>query len=48
MTLKMSHVWVIEERHGKHYENGAVAFDDFDYEKLDDTPDAESSASQKK
>ncbi len=38
----------IEERHGKHYENCAVAFDDFDYEKLDDTPDAESSASQKK
>ncbi|XGK32966.1 hypothetical protein ACERHZ_00120 [Lactobacillus acidophilus] len=46
--VKNVSVWVIEERHGKHYENGAVAFDDFDYEKLDDTPDAESSASQKK
>ena len=39
----------VEERHGKHYEDGAVVSDDFDYSKLDDEtqPDAESSASHK-
>ena len=37
----------IKERRGKHYKNGAVAFDDFDYSKLDDVPDAESDASRK-
>ena len=39
----------VEERHGKHYEDGAVVSDDFDYSKLDDEtkPDAESRASHK-
>ena len=39
----------VEERHGKHYEDGAVTLDDFDYSKLDDEtkPDAESRASHK-
>lgn len=38
----------VEERHGKHYEDGAVTLDDFDYSKTDEVkPDAESGASQK-
>ncbi|MCC9271273.1 MAG: hypothetical protein K8V49_01370 [Lactobacillus gallinarum] len=38
----------VEERHGKHYEDGAVTLDDFDYSKTDEAkPDAESGVSQK-
>ena len=38
----------VEERHGKHYEDGAVTLDDFDYSKTDEVkPDAEIGASQK-
>lgn len=38
-----------EERHGKHYEDGAVVTDDFDYSEIDNgtTPDATSGASLK-
>ncbi len=32
----------VEDRHGKHYEDGAVTLDDFDYSKTDEVkPDAE-------
>lgn len=39
----------LEERHGKHYQDGAVTTDDFDYSGIDDggTPDATSGASLK-
>lgn len=39
----------IKDRHGKHYEDGVVVEDDFDYFKTDNfsLPDAESSASRK-
>lgn len=38
----------VEECHGKHYEDGVVTLDDFDYSKTDEVkPDAESGVSQK-